>query len=57
MLLTSSIKREVMHFHVVVVHRRQRNIQKSVLQVQSCCCFFYVLIVHQAPYTARARWP
>ena len=40
MLLTSSIKREVMHFHVVVVHRRQRNIQKSVLQVQSCCCFF-----------------
>ena len=29
-LFTSSIKREIMHFHVVVV-------QKSVMHVQSCC--------------------
>ena len=24
-------------FHVVVVQRRQRNVQKSVMHVQSCC--------------------
>ena len=38
-LLTSSNKREILirHFHVVVVQRRQRNLQNSVLYVQSCC--------------------
>ena len=45
-LFTSFTKREIRHFHVVVVQWRQRNIQKSVMQVQSCCfalssyCFF-----------------
>ena len=34
---TSSSKREIRHFHVVVVQRRQRNVQKSVMHVQSCC--------------------
>ena len=34
-VFTSSIKREIRHFHVVVVHWRQRNAQKSVMQVQS----------------------
>ena len=33
----SSTKREYWHFHVVVEQRRQRNVQKSVLRVQSCC--------------------
>ena len=28
-LITSSIKREIRHFHVVVVQRRQRNVQKA----------------------------
>ena len=38
------------HFHVVVVQWRQRNEQKSVMHVQSCCfallsyCFFYFLV-------------
>ena len=47
---TSSKKRDTRHFHVVVVQRRQRNVQKSMLQVQSCCfasstyCFFAVLV-------------
>ena len=46
----SSTKREIRHFHVVVVQRRQRNVQKSVMHVQSCCfanqtrCFFAVLV-------------
>ena len=33
----SSTKRETRHFHVVVVQRRLRNVQKSVMYVQSCC--------------------
>ena len=33
----SSTKREIRQFHVVVVQRQQRNVQKSVIHVQSCC--------------------
>ena len=36
----SSTKREIRHFHVVVVQRRQRNVQKSVMHVQSCSRHF-----------------
>ena len=36
-MFTSSTKREIRHFHVVVVQRRQRNVQKSMMHVQSCC--------------------
>ena len=49
-LFTFSIKREIRHFHVVVVQKRERNIQKSVMHVQSCCfayqtyCFYDVLV-------------
>ena len=39
---TSSTKREIRQFHVVVVQRRQRNVQKSVMYVQSCCQFAYL---------------
>ena len=35
-LLTSSTKREIKHFYVVVVQIRQRDVQKSVMHVQSC---------------------
>ena len=47
----SSIKREITHFHVVVVLKRERNVQKSVMLVRSCCfaystfCFLDVLVV------------
>ena len=34
---TSFRKREIKHFHLVVVQWRQRNVQKSVMYVQSCC--------------------
>ena len=37
LVFTSSIKRETRRFHVVVVQQRQRNVQKSVMHVQSCC--------------------
>ena len=36
-VVVCSTKREIRHFHVVVVQRRQRNVQKGVLYVQSCC--------------------
>ena len=32
----SSTKREIRHFHVVVVQRRLSNVQKSVMHVQRC---------------------
>ena len=37
LLFTSSTKREIRHFHVVVAQRRQRKVQKSVKHIQSCC--------------------
>ena len=46
----SSIKREITHFHVVV-QKREKHVQKSVMHVRSCClaystyCFFDVLVV------------
>ena len=45
-----SIKREMRHFDVVVFQLRQRNLQRGVMHVQSCCfanetyCFFTVLV-------------
>ena len=59
---TSSTKREIMHFHVVVVQRRQRNVQEKVMHVQSCCfdnlnrlfVFFFVVLVTVAVVVAKA---
>ena len=33
----SSKKIKIWSFHVVVLQRRQRNVQKSVVHVQRCC--------------------
>ena len=37
LVFTFSTKSEIRQFHVVVVHWRQRNVQKSVMRMQSCC--------------------
>ena len=37
LVFPSSTKREFRHFHVVVVQRQQRNVQKSVMHLQSSC--------------------
>ena len=37
LVFPSSTKREIRHYHVVVVQRRLKNVQKSVMHVQSCC--------------------
>ena len=54
------IKREIWHFHVVVVKKGERNVQKSVMHVRSCCfayqtffSFFYVLA---AVHFSTRRW-
>ena len=36
LLVNISIKNEIRHFHVVVMQWRQRNVQKSVMHMQSC---------------------
>ena len=36
-MFTSSINREIRKFHVLVVQRQERNVQKIVMHVQSCC--------------------
>ena len=38
-LFTFCIKREIRHFHVVVVQKRQKNVQKSVMHMQSCFAY------------------
>ena len=42
--VTYSTKREIKTFHVVVEQRRQRNVQESVMHVQSCSFAFAVLV-------------
>ena len=37
LVVLSSTKREIRHFHILVMQRQQRNVQKSVMHVQSCC--------------------
>ena len=37
LVFTSSTKREIMHFHVLDVQWRKRNVGKSVMHVQGCC--------------------
>ena len=38
-LFTFSTKREIRHFHVAVVKKRQRKCSKNLLHVCSSCCF------------------
>ena len=40
-LFISSIKCEIRHFPVVIVQWEQRTVQKSMMHVQSSCCFAY----------------
>ena len=49
---TSAKKREIRHFHVVVVQRQQRNVQKSVMHLQSCWFANLLLLFCRS----RCRW-
>ena len=55
LMFTFFTKREIRHFHVVVVQWRLRNVQKSVMHVQNCCfsnlslllfCFSHCRLYH-----------
>ena len=52
-LVTSSTNRETRQFRVLVVHRRQRNVPKSVLHVQSCCFASLNLLLLQFSLLSR----
>ena len=54
-MFPSSTKREIRHFHVVVVQRRQRNLQKSVMRVQSCYFANLALLVYCHSRCRRRR--
>ena len=51
LVFTSSTKREIRYFYVAVVRWRQRNVQKSVMHVQSCCFAYLNLLLF-----CRSRW-
>ena len=56
-LLPSSTKREIRQFRVVVVQRRQRNVQKNVMHVQSCCfACLNLLLFFRSLYCRRRRY-
>ena len=48
LVFTCLTQREIRHFHVVVVQQRQRNLQKRVMHVKSCCLnsYFFELLSH-----------
>ena len=50
-VFTYSIKcsREIRKFHVVVVQRWQRNVQSSVMHVQSCCLLLWTFSFCRSP--------
>ena len=54
-MFPSSTKREFRHFHVVVVQRRQRNVSKSVIHVQSCCFAYLNLLLFCCSRCRRRR--
>ena len=51
----SSTKREIRHFHVVIEQRGQRNVQKSVMHVQSCYLINLNLLVYCRSRCRRRR--
>ena len=44
MIVTSSVKCKIRQFQVEVMQKRQRNVLKSMIHVQSCCFAFDVLV-------------
>ena len=57
LLFPSSTKREIRQFHVVVVQRRQRNLQKKVMYVQSCLFCWSKLISDFLPFSLLSPSP
>ena len=47
---SSTRRREIRYFQVVVVQRRQRNVRTSVMHMQSCC-FAYLNVFWSFPFS------
>ena len=54
-MFTSSVRREIGQFQVVVVQRRQGNVQKRVMHVQSCCFANLNLLLFYRSHCRRRR--
>ena len=54
-LRSSSVKREKRHFHVVVVQRRQGNVQKSVMHAQTLLFWLFNLLLFWRSRCRRRR--
>ena len=46
-----STKREIRHFHVVFLQRRPRNVQKSVMHMQTCFANINLLVFFFFPFS------
>ena len=44
-----STKREIRHFHIVVMQQWLKNLQKSMIRVQSCCFAVTILVAYKLP--------
>ena len=56
LVFPSSTKREFRHLHVMVVQWRQRNVQKSVMHMQSCCFANLNLLIFCRSLWRRRHW-
>ena len=63
LVLPSCTKRKLRYFHAVVVQRRPRNAQDSVMHVQSCCfakktyLIFFLSFSLPLPSSLRPKLP
>ena len=55
-LFTSPLKREIRHFHVEVVQKQERNVQKNVMHVQSCCLLIKSFVFFSRSRCRPRRW-
>ena len=53
-VFTSSIKRAIRKFHILVVQRWQRNVPKSVMHMKSCCFSHFDVLVAVTVVVAKA---
>ena len=55
LVVLSSTKRDISHFYGLVVQRQQRNVQESVMHMQSCCFANLNLLLFSCSGCCRCR--
>ena len=56
LMFPSSTKRDFKHLHVIVVQWRQRNVQKGVMHMKSCCFANLNLLIFCRSLWRRRHW-